>query len=79
MVDREQLIANVVREVMARMQAKPPAPPPAETIPSDEGVFETVDQAVRAAAQAQQKVAAMSLDERGRMIAVVLSAFSHES
>jgi len=83
-VDREQLIANVVREVVARLQAQLPAPrgqeaaaapAPAAAAPkaaaSEDGVFETVDEAVAAAAEAQKKVAAMSLDERGRIIAIL--------
>lgn len=36
-----------------------------------EGIFATVDEAVHAAAEAQRRVAAMSLEDRGRMIAII--------
>jgi aldehyde dehydrogenase len=76
MQNREQLIADIAREVIARLQVKLPAAPagqprPAAGAAAVDGVFETVDEAVAAATEAQKKVAAMSLDDRGRMIAII--------
>ncbi len=64
----QQLIAEIAKEVVARLQAQTsaPAPPAAE-----DGVFPTVDDAVKAAAEAQLKVAAMSLEDRGRIVAII--------
>ena len=67
-MDREQLIAEVVRAVTARLGAAEPASPPAA---EGDGVFPTVDGAVEAATLAQRQVAAMSLADRGRMCAIV--------
>lgn len=79
MVDREQMVAEIAREVVARLQlhlggtpAAAPAARPASPRPATgDGVFATVDEAVKAAGEAQPKVAAMSLQDRGRMIAVI--------
>jgi len=76
--DRE-LIANIAREVIARLQDRLPAArteanapkPEMGGVPAGDGVFETVDEAVRAASQAQKRVATMSLDDRGRMVAKI--------
>ena len=55
-------------------QPQAPAAPAASaarnTAPHD-GVFSTVDEAVNAAFEAQKQVAAMSLEERGRMIDII--------
>jgi aldehyde dehydrogenase len=53
--------------------AKPPAAPARKkpVPPTGHGVFRTVDEAVAAASAAQARVAAMSLEERGRMIGVI--------
>ena len=66
-VSREQLIAEVVREVMARLDG---AGAPA-AIAARDGVFPTVDQAVSAASEAQRRVGALSLADRGRMCDIV--------
>jgi hypothetical protein len=93
-----QLIAEIAREVVARIEAleagagaqtpssvagalagfRPQAnggvgPQTRGAAPHclGDGVFATVDEAVQAAARAQAKVAAMSLDERGRIIAII--------
>jgi aldehyde dehydrogenase len=52
---------------------RPAAPAPATKppAPAGDGVFVTVDEAVKAAATAQRKVARMSLEDRGRMINVI--------
>lgn len=82
----EQLVAEIAREVLERLersgtgssaaQAMPAAQKPAqEQAPSPDlsgdGVFPTVDEAVAAAAEAQKRVAAMSLDERGRLVEII--------
>jgi aldehyde dehydrogenase len=47
------------------------APGKKRPAPTGHGVFASVDEAVRAAAAAQARVAAMGLEQRGRMIAVI--------
>ncbi|HXN47301.1 MAG TPA: aldehyde dehydrogenase, partial [Bryobacteraceae bacterium] len=79
MLNREEVIADIAKAVIERLrvipeQPTPPAPQPAAAPPRisvGDGVFETVDQAVAAATQAQKRVAAMSLEDRGRMIAII--------
>jgi aldehyde dehydrogenase len=77
---REQVVAEIAREVVARLQAQlaagpPKAParePPRTPAPRPgHGVFATVDEAVAAAARAQVRVAAMSLEERGRIVGII--------
>ncbi|MGB8258742.1 MAG: aldehyde dehydrogenase [Terracidiphilus sp.] len=77
---QEQVIAEIAREVVARLRiqipslgaanAAAPAPAPAPA-PARDGVFDSVDEAANAAFEAQKHVAAMSLEERGRMIDVI--------
>jgi len=64
--DQEQLIAAITREVLARLNGHASA-----TTGGADGVFPTVDQAVQAAAKAQECVGAMSLEQRGRMVAII--------
>jgi aldehyde dehydrogenase len=79
MVNREEMVAAIAQEVVARLQlhlagkaaAGLPAEPQVPRAAAGDGVFATVDEAVRAAAAAQPKVAAMSLEDRGRMIAII--------
>src|SRR4051794_26363269 len=71
MANQDQLIAEIAREVMARLEGRPNGHAAAAAPPSPDGVFATVDSAVAAAAAAQQRVAAMSLDERGRMCDII--------
>jgi aldehyde dehydrogenase len=79
MVNREQMVAEIAREVIARLQlqlggtpaAAPAAPSASPRTATGDGVFATVDEAVKAAGEAQPKVAAMSLHDRGRMIALI--------
>jgi aldehyde dehydrogenase len=83
MTNQEQVIADIAREVVARlrvqMQQPQPASAPAPSTPAPranssaarDGVFLTVDEAASAAQVAQKKVEAMSLEERGRMISIV--------
>jgi aldehyde dehydrogenase len=71
---QEQLIADIAREVVARLRSQLQQPPIAasrSTSSPQDGVFATVDEAVNAAYEAQEKVAAMSLEERGRIIDIL--------
>jgi aldehyde dehydrogenase len=72
---QEQMIAEIAKEVVARLRVQlqqPASAAPATNgaAPRD-GVFSTVDEAVNAAYEAQKKVEAMSLEERGRMIDII--------
>ena len=69
--NREELIAGIAREVIARLQGAPVAVAPAAGAAVGDGVFATVDEAVSAAAEAQPRVAEMTLEARGRIIAFV--------
>ena len=69
---QEQMIAEIAREVVARLRVQMQAPVAiAAQVPQaavgHDGVFATVDEAVNAAYEAQKKVAAMSFDKRKRM------------
>jgi aldehyde dehydrogenase len=76
MLDREQIVTEITQEVIARLSQQrkiaSPAPRPSTPRPPaialGDGVFRTVDEAVQAAAAAQKRVAAMTLDERGRAV-----------
>lgn len=79
MTSQEQVIAEIAREVVARlrsqMQQQTASPSSAAaSFPAPaarDGVFATVDEAASAAEVAQKKVGEMSLQERGRMISIV--------
>jgi aldehyde dehydrogenase len=74
MFNREQMVAEIAKEVVARLQAHMNGGAAApETVPpsGSDGVFETVDDAVKAAAEAQKKVAELSLEDRGRIISII--------
>lgn len=69
----QELVAEITREVVARLQALESASP-APSSPSVEirdGVFPTVDEAVKAAAIAQKKVEKLSLEDRDRAITII--------
>ncbi len=73
-----QVIAEIAREVVARLRVQiQPAPatqahvPGPKAVAPRDGVFATVDEAVNAAFEAQKKVAAMSLADRGRLIQII--------
>jgi len=78
---QEQMVAQIAREVIARLRVQMQQPGLQQTSssassfsaiqPSHDGVFSTVDDAVNAAFEAQKKVAEMSLEDRGRMIDIV--------
>ncbi len=74
---QEELVAEIAREVVARLrvQLQPQtssAAPATYAAASRDGVFATVDEAVNAAYEAQKKVAAMSFDDRKRMIDIIV-------
>ncbi|MCG6928858.1 MAG: aldehyde dehydrogenase EutE [Acidobacteria bacterium] len=84
MLDREQMVTEIAQEVIARLSQQPatpvratprPAPRPVAPRPPGialgDGVFRTVDDAVQAAATAQERVAAMTLGERGRIVETI--------
>ena len=67
-----QLIAQIAREVVAALEVRGQTASPRQQPAADgDGVFATVDDAVRAATQAQRRVAAMSLEERGRIVSII--------
>jgi acyl-CoA reductase-like NAD-dependent aldehyde dehydrogenase len=70
---QEQVIAEIAREVVARLRVQLAEPTAASAIRNrgNDGVFATVDEAVKAATESQPKVAALSLEERGRMVGIV--------
>lgn len=77
MFNREQMVAEIAKEVVARLQAHmnggsgaatAAAPAPAA---SQDGIFETVDDAVKAATESQKKIERLSLEDRGRAIALI--------
>lgn len=74
MTAQELTVADIVDELLARWEAegrlvRVHGPDVAEQ--HDDGVFATVNEAVRAAAEAQKRVAAASLDDRGRMVEII--------
>ncbi|MBN2371358.1 MAG: aldehyde dehydrogenase [Vicinamibacteria bacterium] len=73
MLNREQIVTEIAREVILRMRAQLPAASiaPRGSAAVGDGVFATVEEAVRAAAAAQRKLASLSLDDRGRIIDVI--------
>jgi aldehyde dehydrogenase len=79
MTNQEQVIADIAREVVARLriqlqQGQPAAAPARAAVDSSaarDGVFATVDEAASAAQIAQRRVQEMSLQDRGRMISIV--------
>jgi aldehyde dehydrogenase len=70
MREQQELVAVIVQEVLQRLQPKLSATAqPSQPCP--DGVFATVDEAVKAAAAAQARLAAMSLEERGEVIEII--------
>jgi aldehyde dehydrogenase len=73
---QEQLIADIAKEVVARLRvqlqhADAPIVANGNGAAPHDGVFATVDEAVNAAFEAQKRVAVMTLEERGRMIEIL--------
>jgi aldehyde dehydrogenase len=79
MFNREQMVAEIAKEVVSRLQAHmnggtaQPAPGVAagNGTAGNDGIFETVDEAVKASAEAQKKVALLSLEDRGRIVSII--------
>ena len=78
MVNQDQLIAEIAQEVVARLQVQlrnPPSNAPAVrtngAVSTGDGVFATVDDAVKAATAAQERLANMSLEDRGRIATII--------
>jgi aldehyde dehydrogenase len=74
---QEQLIAEIAKEVVARLRVQLQQPQSSVAAAGNgaaarDGVFATVDEAVNAAYEAQKKVAALSLEERGRMTDIIV-------
>src|SRR5580698_9919282 len=68
----QEMVAEITREVVARLQAQMQSAPGTASAPAiRDGVFPTVDEAVKAAAIAQLKVAEMSLPDRGKAVAII--------
>lgn len=72
---QEQLIADIAREVVARLRVQLQQPAPVTGTQragtGKDGVFATVDEAVNAAYEAQKQIAEMNLEQRGRMIEII--------
>ncbi|HVU47014.1 MAG TPA: aldehyde dehydrogenase family protein [Terracidiphilus sp.] len=70
---QEKLIADIAKEVVTRLRVElqKPAAASGGSVSTGAGVFATVEEAVTAAYEAQKKVAAMPLSERGRMIDII--------
>ncbi|HEX8984625.1 MAG TPA: aldehyde dehydrogenase [Bryobacteraceae bacterium] len=64
----QEMIAEIAREVIARLESQDGQPSAAR---AEGGVFPAVDDAVKAAAAAQARVAALSLEDRGRIISII--------
>ena len=65
----QEMVAEITREVVARLQAQMTSAPAGPAI--RDGVFPTVDAAVQGAAMAQLKVGQMSLADRGKAVAII--------
>ncbi len=57
----EQLVQDVVKEVVAKLQIK-------ADVGNNLGVYGTMEEAIEAAKQAQKKVRTMSMDQREKII-----------
>jgi len=80
MTSQEQVIADIAREVVARLRAQMQQQATSGTGANNtslpglavrDGVFASVDEAANAADAAAKKVGEMSLEDRGRMITIV--------
>jgi aldehyde dehydrogenase len=68
----QDIVAEITREVVARLQAQMQQTAPVNSgAEIRDGVFPTVDDAVKAAAAAQLKVGQLSLDERAKAVAII--------
>jgi aldehyde dehydrogenase len=71
MTVNQELVQAIAREVIARIEERNGGPSAGAAAAGDDGVFETVDEAVGAAVAAQRRVAAMGMEDRERMNAIV--------
>jgi aldehyde dehydrogenase len=72
MIANQELIQAIAREVIARIEERIGSPLASGAAGAGEdGVFETVDQAVKAAVAAQQRVAEMGMEDRARMTGII--------
>jgi len=73
MTVNQELVAEITREVVARLQAQMANNPASVSVSPviRDGVFPTVDAAVQAAATAQLKVGQLSLADRGKAVAII--------
>ncbi|HEY1497067.1 MAG TPA: aldehyde dehydrogenase family protein [Candidatus Solibacter sp.] len=71
MIANQELIQAIAREVIARIEQRNGGTAASASTGGEDGVFGTVDEAVKAAVTAQQRVAAMGLEERARMNAII--------
>ena len=72
MKQHDPMIAAIVQEVIERLQPHLSSPALVRTrASSSDGVFATVDEAVKAAAAAHSHLAAMSLEKRGQIIDLI--------
>jgi aldehyde dehydrogenase len=68
----QDLVAEITREVVARLAAQMQAAPvSAPAVEIRDGVFPTVDDAVKAAATAQLKVGELSLEQRAKAVTII--------
>ena len=67
----QEMVAEITREVVARLQAQLQSAPAPVGSQIRDGVFPTVDDAVKAAAIAQLKVGQLSLQDRGKAVAII--------
>ena len=67
----EQLVVEIAREVIARLEARVGPLVDGKASGGDSGVFASVDAAVKAANEAHPKVAALGLDDRARLCGIV--------
>jgi aldehyde dehydrogenase len=71
MTVNQELVQTIAREVLARIEERYNAPSSSAAATGEDGVFETVDDAVKAAVAAQRRVAAMGMGDRERMNSII--------
>ena len=80
MKQHDPMIAAIVEEVLERLQPQLSSKSALKTPEgSSNGVFATVDEAVKAAATAQEHLAATGLEERGKVIDLIRQLCSEKS
>jgi aldehyde dehydrogenase len=80
MKQHDPMIAAIVEEVLERLQPQLSSPSVLKTPEgSGDGVFATIDEAVRAATTAQEHLAGMGLEERGKVIELIRQLCSEKA